>query len=368
MPDPIVDLLNRLVSSVTGAGKAVFEAVVNGVKKTFSGDGTLSMDNIVQLGTLYAVGEAMSTKGEASTQSIQALKKEFDSFLPAYVDAKIKAGQMEQVGLDDLNSLLNYGIVTERNEAGQITKRTKSPMGGSVDTEYEELYGVKPQYATDEGGNIILDAQTGNPTTVRAGRPGRVDILGEVNRNQQRLGDMAKTATRVDQLDQSGKAIASGLRDFERTLSPEVQQTQQQAAQSFQQLLASQDPTNLSGAEMSNVERGLGRMGIGVGRTAEMDKYKAAMTFGDALAQKQQRLGQALGQTSNVVNSLKSNVNPGTVFGEGTTPMPTAPGQVTSFGSAGNEALNTVGSLIQTAEPGKGGKERVLDNIFDGGK
>ena len=363
------ELLNRLLSAVTGAGKSAFELLVNGVKSTFSEDGVFSMKNIVDLGMLYAVGEAMSTKGDASTQSIQALKKEFDMFLPAYVDAKIKTGRMEQVALDDLNSLLNYGIITERNEAGQITSRTKSPMGGSVDTEYEELYGVKPQYATDENGNIILDQQTGNPTTVRTGQPGRVDILGEVQREQQRLGDMAKSATRVDQIDQSGKAIAGGMRGMEHELSPEVQGTQQQAAQSFQQLLAAQDPTKLSGSEMSNVERGLGRMGIGVGRTAEMDKYKAAMTFGDALAQKQQRLGQALGQTSNVVNSLKSGVNLGTVFGEGTTAAPTTPGQVTSFGPSGNEALNTVGSLIQTAEPGKGGKERVLDNIFkDGGK
>ena len=115
---------------------------------------------------------------------------------------------------------------------------------------------------------------------------------------------------------------------------------------------------------MSNVERGLGRMGIGVGRTAEMDKYKAAMTFGDALAQKQQRLGQALGQTSNVVGSLKSGVNPGTVFGEGTTTAPTAPGQVTGFGTSPQETMTQLGSLIQTADPGKGGKERLAETIF----
>jgi hypothetical protein len=358
------DLLQKLLDAVTGAGKSVLDGLIKGVKGSFSEDGIFSMKNIVDIGMLYAVGEALSTKGDASQQSIRALKKEFDAFLPAYVDAKIKAGQMEQIGLDDLNSLLNYGIVTERNEAGQIISRTKSPMGGSVDTEYEELYGIKPQYATDENGNIILDQQTGNPTTVKAGRPGRADILGEVNRQQQYLSDTAKTATRVDQLDQSGEAIAKGLRDFEHTLSPEVQDTQQQAAQSFQQLLAAQDPTKLSGSEMSNVERGLGRMGIGVGRTAEMDKYKAAMTFGDALAQKQQRLGQALGQTSNVVGSLKSGVNPGTVFGEGTTTAPTAPGQVTGFGTSPQETMTQLGSLIQTADPGKGGKERLGDMIF----
>ena len=361
------ELLKRLANAITGTGSKMFESLVEGVKSTFSDDGIFSMKNIVDIGMLYAMGEALSTKGEASGQAIKDLKKEFNAFLPAYVNSKIKAGKMEQIGLDDLNSLLNYGIVTERNEAGQITSRTKSPMGGSVDTEYEELYGIKPQYATDENGNVILDQQTGNPTTVRTGRPGRADILGEVNREQQRLADMAKTTTRRDQLAQSGEGIAEGLRDFEHTLSPEVQGTQQQAAQSFQQLLAAQDPTKLSGSEMSNVERGLGRMGIGVGRTAEMDKYKAAMTFGDALAQKQQRLGQALGQTSNVVNSLKSGVNPGTVFGEGTTTAPATPGQVTGFSTSPHETMTQLGSIIQTADPGKGGKDRVLDNIFKDG-
>ena len=358
------DLLEKLKNAIIGTGSKLFSGLVDGVKGTFSEDGIFSMKNIVDIGMLYAMGEALSTEGDGSKKSIKALKKEFDAFLPAYVNSKIKAGQMEQIALDDLNSLLNYGIVTERNEAGQITSRAKSPMGGSVDTEYEELYGVKPQYATDENGNIILDQQTGNPTTVRTGRPGRTDILGEVNREQQRLADMAKTTTRRDQLAQSGEGIAEGLREFEHTLSPEVQDTQQQAAQSFQQLLAAQDPTKLSGSEMSNVERGLGRMGIGVGRTSEMDKYKAAMTFGDALAQKQQRLGQALGQTSNVVNSLKSGVNPGTVFGEGTTTTPATPGQVTGFSTSPQETMTQLGSLIQTSDPGKGGKERLGDMIF----
>ncbi|MAH47698.1 hypothetical protein CMI37_17895 [Candidatus Pacearchaeota archaeon] len=360
----MLELLERLKNAIIGTGSELFGGLVDGVKGTFSEDGILSMKNIVDIGMLYAMGEALSTKGDASQQNIKDLKKEFNAFLPAYVNSKIEAGKMEQVALDDLNSLLNYGIVTERNEAGQITSRTKSPMGGSVDTEYEELYGIKPQYAADADGNIILDQQTGNPTTVRAGRPGRVDILGEVNREQQRLGDLAKTATRVDQLDQSGKAIAGGLRGFEHELSPEVQGTQKQIGDSFQSLLAAQDPSKLSGSEMANVERGLGRMGIGVGRTAEMDKYKAAMTFGDALAQKQQRLGQALGQSGSVVSSLKSGVNPGTVFGEGTMPTPTAPGQVTGFGTSPQETMSQLGSIIQTADPGKGGKERLGDVIF----
>ena len=61
---------------------------------------------------------------------------------------------MEQVAIDDLNALLNYGVVTERNESGQVTKRTKGPLGGSEGLKYEELYGVSPQYEVDANGTL----------------------------------------------------------------------------------------------------------------------------------------------------------------------------------------------------------------------
>ena len=121
------ELLKKLANAITGTGSKLFEGLVEGVKGTFSEDGIFSMKNIVDIGMLYAMGEALSTEGDESKKNVRALKKEFDAFLPAYVNSKIKAGKMEQIALDDLNSLLNYGIVTERNEAGQIISRTKSP-------------------------------------------------------------------------------------------------------------------------------------------------------------------------------------------------------------------------------------------------
>jgi len=104
-------------------------------------------------------------------------------------------------------------------------------------------------------------------------------------------------------------------------------------------------------------------MGLGIGRTSEMDKYRAAMTFGDALAAKQQRLGQALGQTGSVVPSLKSNINPGVVFGEGTTTMPTMPGQVASFGNTAAQALAPVSNIITSKQGEQGGKEALRNAI-----
>ena len=357
----IAEFLSKALGGLTGAGQKIAESILG----TFSDDGALSMDNIGQLMLVFGLGEILG-KDEPSKEAAKKLQKQFMDFLPKYVEQKVAAGKMEQTALSDLNDLLNYGVVTKRNDQGQVISRKQEALGGKVDLEYEQLYGVKPQYEVDASGNVVIDQQTGNPKTVSTGRPGLVQRAGEAQREQQRLGDLARTATRVDQLAQSGQPLAQGLRRMEQTLSPEVQQTQRQVGQSFRGLLAAQDPSRLSGAEEAQVARGLGRMGIGLGRTSEMDKYRAAMTFGDALAAKQQRLGQALGQTGSVVPSLKSNINPGVVFGEGTTTMPTMPGQVTSFGNTAAQALAPISTTATMQGQGTKGKD-LLSNVILGG-
>ena len=361
------ELLKKVLGGVVGGAKEMLTNLVNSVTGAFGEDGILSMKNIADACLVFALGELLASDDQKD--NMKALTKQYNKFLPAFVESKIKAGRMEQVALDDLNALLNHGIVTERNEAGQITSRKKGPMGGSVDLEYEELYGVKPQYEVDANNNIILekDPRTGMmaPKTVRAGRPGQMQIANQAARDEQYKANMATTRQRIDALDQSGRAFGRGIRNVQRELEPEVQPTQAQAGKSFRDLLRAQDPNRLTGSEMANVSRGLGRMGIGLGRTSEMDKYKAAMTFGDALANKQQRLGQALGQTGNVIGSLKSNVNPGGLFGEGTTTTPTTPGQVTGFGTTAATAIAPTANIINQSTGKVGGKERVTQAIFD---
>ena len=357
------ELLQRLFKATGGLASGVlsgFTGITDRVQKLFSNEGALSMDNIIEAGTLFALAEALSSNEQKD--SVTALRKEYQKLLPAFTQAKIAAGKTEAIALEDLDQLVKYGIVNERNSDGQIIKKTTGPLGGSESLKYEQVYGIKPQYKVDEKtGNIMLD-EGGNPITVRTGQPGLAEIEGEFQREQERLGDLAKSGTRVDQLAQSGKAMAEGLRNFEGTISPEVQTTQKQVGESFRNLLAAQDPSRLSGAEEAQVARGLGRMGIGLGRTSEMDKYRAAMTFGDALAAKQQRLGQALGQAGSVIPSLKSNVNPGAVFGEGTTVSPTMPGQV-SFGNTAAQVLPSVSNIITNKQGEQGGKEAIRSAI-----
>ena len=335
------DWIKRLIGSVTSKGKDLIGNIVG----TFSDDGILSMENIADFGVAIAIAKLFPA--DDAGDSIDLLSKEFNDFLPSYVNAKIAAGKMEQTHREDLDALLNYGVTTKRDpETNQITERKQGAFGGREGLRMEQQFGIKPQYQVDENNNVVIDQTTGNPITVKTGRPGSMQVAGEAQRNEQRLADLAKTATRTEQSEYS-KPLIKNLRGAEGVLSPELHGTQAAAGQSFRDLLGAQDPTKLSGSEMTNVERGLGRMGIGVGRTAEMDKYKAAMTFGDALAQKQQRLAQALGQTGNVTASLRSNINPGAMFGEGTTTTPTTPGQV-SFGNTASQALAPVSNIVQT--------------------
>ena len=337
------DWIKRLLGSVVPKGKELVQSILG----QFSDDGILSMENIADFGVAVAIAKLFPAQG--ADAEIDLLSKEFNDFLPSYVNAKIAAGQMEEVAREDLDALINYGVITKRDPTtNQITSRKQSELRGRVGLQMEQLYGIKPQFQADEKGNIIIDPETKQPITVKTGQPGTMQIAGEALRDEQRLGDLAATATRTEQ-SEYGKPLIRNLRTAEAIASPELHGTQAAAGQSFRDLLAAQDPTKLSGSEMANIERGLGRMGLGVGRTSNMDVIGASHQFGDALAQKQQRLAQALGQTGNVTASLRSSapINLGTMFGEGTTAMPTTPGQV-SFGNTAAQALAPVSNIVQT--------------------
>ena len=342
------DWIKRLLGVVSVQGKDLISNIVG----TFSDDGILSMKNITDFGVAIALGKLFPGNQDKAGDQLASLEKEFSDFLPKYVDAKIAAGRMENIAQDDLRNLLDYGIVTERNEQGQIKNQTQSEYAGRVGTELRQKYGVLPEYDTvdnADGSKSLILNDAGQPIIKKSGRPGYAEMEQDFIRNQKRLSSHYETGTRVENVDRAGVPLAQGINRMQDVLQEEVRPTQAQAGDSFRSLLAAQDPNRLSGSEMANVERGLGRMGMGLGRAAEMDKYKAAAVFGDALAQKQQRLGQALGQTGNVMASLRSGggINPGVAYGEGTMPTPTSmAGQLPTFGNTSGNALGAVQPII----------------------
>jgi hypothetical protein len=338
-----------------------FKGAINMVTDAFTADGLLSPKNIGHIFLLYQLAEHLGQ--DQQKDSLAAQREEFEKFMPTYVKSMITAGQMEQTALDDLDYLLDYGISIERDANGAIISRKKAG-DGRIDIENEQLYGLRNEYAVDENGDVIFDTNASGdmvPRISRTGTPGQMDIAAEKARDLDRL---ARGAFGAEISEIFGNVeSAKKIKGWQDELSPYLDPSQKQQAASVQALLSSMDPTKLSGSEITNVERGLGRMGIGVGRTAEMDKYKAALTFGDALAQKQDRLGQALAQTSPTVSSFGSEVSPGIMLGQAAVPNVSLPNQTSTFGDTASTVLSNVGATTRSFAPKKSGGQVVLDVV-----
>ena len=279
----------------------------------------------------------------------------------------ITANKMEQTALDDLDYLLDFGISIDRDASGAVISR-KKVGDGRIDIENEQLYGLRNEYATDEEGNVLFDTNANGdivPRISRTGTPGQMDIAAQKTRELERLARGAFGAE-ISEIFSNVKS-AKAIKGWQDELSPYLDPVQKQQAASIEALLASQDPSKLSGSEMANVERGLGRMGIGVGRTGEMDKYRAALSFGDALAKKQERLAQALGQTATAASSLGSKVNPGIMLGQAGVPNVALPAGSTTSGTAASTVLGNVAATTRGFAPKKSGGQTVLDVITGNG-
>ena len=116
------DWIKRLLGVVSVQGKDLISNIVG----TFSDDGILSMKNITDFGVAIALGKLFPGNQDKAGDQLASLEKEFSDFLPKYVDAKIAAGRMENIAQDYLRNLLDYGIVTARNEQGQIIIQAQS--------------------------------------------------------------------------------------------------------------------------------------------------------------------------------------------------------------------------------------------------
>ena len=358
-------------TAIIGAKKYLWDPIVAGLKSSIGPDGILNAQNLVDLGMLYILAEQLA-EGD-SAKVAENMRKEYKQFLPEYVKSKVEAFNIEQTALRDAEYLLNNGKKIMRGRDGKPmldedgNTRYQDVGGGRREFYNREMFGLSTKWETDENGNILFD-ENGNQKVLRVGEPGQLEIENLAGIEAERKQRMAGAATSADIYDpKTGtvKTVGKGVREFEEHAAPYLDPTQAQQAASLQALLASQDPSRLSGSEMTNVERGLGRMGIGVGRTAEMDKYKAAMTFGDALAQKQQRLAQALGQTASVVPSLKGGYNPGILSGQaGVANLPTPAGQVTGFGTSAATGMGAATGMVDKSG-GWGGEDYLRNTLFN---
>ena len=359
-------------SGIEAAKKHLWDPIVNALKGTISEDGLLNAKNLVDLGMVYILAEQLAEGDNQKTA--ENMRKDYQKFLPQYLKSKVDAFNIEQTALRDAEYLLNNGKKIERDADGKVRQDAEGNTvftnvgGGRREFYNREMYGLATRWETDEAGNILFDEQ-GNQKILRTGEPGQLEIenLAQIDAERQRREAGAGISANIYSPETGTVGtVGRGVREFEEQAAPYLDPSQAQQAASLQALLASQDPSKLSGSEMTNVERGLGRMGIGVGRTAEMDKYKAAMTFGDALAQKQQRLGQALGQTASTVASFKSGINPGLIEGQQGvgTQVQNVPGQMTFGTTTPYEALQQTAATTRSSDQGISGPQAVYNQLF----
>jgi len=375
----LADILNpvKWIETLTDAGAALLGPFINNLGGMFKEDGILSGDMLGNVMQAFIISEAFG-KDDTAKDAIRQNTEAFKKALPEFVEAKISAGRMEATALSDANDLIELGFLTKRNADGTIKSQTHIKDAQGRGTGKRDLYnrvnfGRETQYQTDEQGFIVKHINEQGkqvPTILKEGIEGQYQKENRFRRDEERKDRSAYSANQADIYSTetgTGKTVGEGMRAFEEAASPQLAATQAQQAASLQALLASQDPTKLSGSEMSNVERGLGRMGIGVGRTAEMDKYKAAMTFGDALAQKQQRLGQALAQTGSVASSFKSGLNPGVLQGQTAVQNVSQPGNQANFSNSAANVYGGTTNMTQKFQDPSATKSGIFQDLILGG-
>ncbi len=128
-----------------------------------------------------------------------------------------------------------------------------------------------------------------------------------------RISQLGNVQNDLAALEGGGGDLLQQLLSQEDALSPGVASARDKTLQGFEKLLGAQDPTKLSGSELAETERGINRMNTNRGNINVADATStaaAAGEFGNALAGKQARFGQALSLFPSLAGASKSNISP----------------------------------------------------------
>lgn len=109
-----------------------------------------------------------------------------------------------------------------------------------------------------------------------------------------------------------GSDLVAQLLALDKTTNPDLYNSMAVANQGYQSLIGGQDPNKLSGAELANVERGVNRLNARTGNLNTGDATTTAanaMVFGDELAKKRDRFGQALSLFPGIASASRSPID-----------------------------------------------------------
>lgn len=132
--------------------------------------------------------------------------------------------------------------------------------------------------------------------------------LNKIASDIDRQNAMAGAQTDADLANGVGGQNVLAADRLQRTLDPEFYQNRAQIGAGQSALLSSVDPTRMTGGELENVARGLGRSGQSL-IPGNAGALNSAFNFGNALSAKQDRYSQYLAQASAGLNSLRSGMS-----------------------------------------------------------
>lgn len=105
-----------------------------------------------------------------------------------------------------------------------------------------------------------------------------------------------------------GRALVKEADAQQRELDPEFYKNRATIAQALEKFLGSYSPTEMTGSEMAQIQRGIGATG-GMTTPSAMNTIKNAQTFGDAGTRRWQNFGQAVMGASSALPALRSGIN-----------------------------------------------------------
>lgn len=167
-----------------------------------------------------------------------------------------------------------------------------------------------------------------------------------------------------------GQELAGSALALDRLVNPEFYGFREQAFGGLERLLAAQDPAKLSGAELAETERGLNRMNTARGNFNVADATTTAASagaFGNKLAEKQQRFGQALSLIPSLSASSRSPIDAfGVATGRGNQPQQVGAQNVVTGSQAGQLQGQNIAQLQSDYLQGQSARKTGSD-VIEGG-
>lgn len=172
-----------------------------------------------------------------------------------------------------------------------------------------------------------------------------VDVAG--------INQKGQTQNTVDTVAGPGTQLVGQANTLQRMLDPNYYSSSDAVGAANLKLLNSMDPTQLSGSERAEVERGIGQNPANLTPSA-LSTVSNATRFGSALQNKQQRFGNVVQQVAGTLPSLKSGMSGiGIATGGVTQPNTGFNVNTTPTYNAGSNAFNlfgTTGGLFQSQD------------------